>query len=97
MRGKYGKPKNLNLKKPYIVILVIMAVLAISSFFVVNKNVYNPARERGLHQVEPVSHEVEEDGSDVYTFEFIRLRADAQMYVNKKELKVKSDGIRRIL
>lgn len=46
---------------------------------------------------EPVSHEVEEDGSDVYTFEFIRLRADAQMYVNKKELKVKSDGIRRIL
>ena len=45
----------------------------------------------------PASHEVEEDGSDVYTFEFIRLRADAQMYVNKKELKVKSDGIRRIL
>lgn len=85
------KRKNLNLKIPYIVILTMMAVLAVSSFFVVKRNMYNPARERGLQEVEPVSHEDESDGSDVYSFEFMKLTPSMRnllFFTNHQEVRV---------
>lgn len=90
------KPKNLNLKKPYIVMLGIIAMLAISSFFIVKTNVYNPAREHGLQEVEPVSHEDEADGSDVYTFEFARLTTATRnllFFTNHQEVRVYMNNV----
>ncbi len=90
------KTKESEFKKPYIVILVIIAILAISSFFVVKKNVYNPARERGLEVLEPISHEDEEDGSDVYTFEFARLTPSTRnllFFTNHQEVRVYMNNV----
>lgn len=49
--------KNLNGRKVYIVLLIVMMTLAISSFFLANATVYNPGNEKGLHRIDPASVE----------------------------------------
>lgn len=68
-----GRGKLINLKKPYLVLLLVIAILGISSFFFVKENRYNAAKGASMTVVEPTTHTRERDGTDIYTFEFVRL------------------------
>lgn len=83
--------KNWSWKKTYIVMLIALTVLAVSSFLLVKTQVYNPARERGMTQVDPIACETEADGTDVYTFRFDRLTPSTRsllFYTNHQEVRV---------
>lgn len=88
--------KNLNGRKVYIVLLIVMITLAISSFFLANATVYNPGNEKGLHRIDPASVETGADGGTLYTFEFSKLTPKTRnllFYTNHQEVHVYMDDI----
>ena len=88
--------KNLNGRKLYIVLLIVMMTLAISSFFLASATVYNPGNEKGLHRIDPFSVETQSDGSTQYLFTFSKLTPTTRsllFYTNHQEVHVYMDDI----